>query len=314
MAEDSFSLVGTSLESDPSLDATEDRAANTDTAACTQDEREGHKTTSFLQRSQMQSKHSVHREAVSTTGSSLPLLKKTVENLKDEENQGKDTTMQVDTPEAIPVKQSDLMRDVFPTLDVTAAEVSQASLLAPLGQSVRMSPSAFTKFLGALECDKSVNENSFYASPVQLVEGSADDTPATAKPFEPITSPEVEPQEYFLQPPSKLSKREIHESSECETSLIPNDHTCSQNDVEDYEQEEPSVVKPDKHAANTTFILKEQRPLQESSGVQITSMVSECTPNENTDGSHVNHTHRSPQPFGAHSQDLHNRFVADDSM
>ena len=308
-AEDSFSLVGTSLESDPSPGATV-----TDTTACTQGEFEGHTTASFLRRSQMQSKHSVHQELVSSTGSSLSQLKKTVESLKNDENQCKDKTILVETPEAIPLKRSNPMKDVSPTLDVTAAEVSQESML---GQSVMMSPSAFTKFLGALKCDKSMNANSFYASPTQLVEGSAEDASATTQPSEPITSPEVKPQEYSLQPQGKLSEMEIHENRECETSLMPNDHTWRINEAEDNQQEEPSVIKPDKHAVNTTFTLEEQPQLQKSGGIHVVhitldvSMDSECTLNEKADASHVSHT---TQPFSTHSQDLHNRFVIDDSM
>ena len=303
MAEDSFSLVGTSFESDPSPEATE-RVTNTATAASTHDEFEDNKT-------KIQCKHSVHQEFVASTGSSLSQLKKAVKSLKDDANHCKDETMVVETPEAIPVKRRNAMKDVSPTPGlgrVIAAEVSQESLQSPLGQSVMMSPNAFSKFLGALKCDKSMSANSFYVSPTQLVEGNTEDMSATSRSPEPTkTSPKVKPQQSFLLSNGKLSKREIHENSECKT--MPNDLTASS---ENSQQEEPSVIiEPDEPVqVNTTFTLEKPSPLQQPSGiVHVALDTSMDTLSEEKDASHVNHTHHNPELFSVHSQDLHNRFV-----
>ena len=91
------------------------------------------------------------------------LLRKTVENLKANAEQKEDDSVLIQTPKVVPLEQNRDLQDTESSmhLGIGTADVSHPFHLsfsesALMQQSLAMSPSAFSKFLTALKCNKSM--------------------------------------------------------------------------------------------------------------------------------------------------------------
>lgn len=93
----------------------------------------------------------------------ISLLRKTVDKLKVNTEQAGDDTIRIETPKMVPLDQiTDLQRaslDSSSPLSCSTADIAHHTLSESIlmQQSLAMSPSAFSKFLAALKCDKSMS-------------------------------------------------------------------------------------------------------------------------------------------------------------